>query len=101
MSMGVVELHIRPPLSYEVSKLTGGLVIQEKISENETLGDLLTRLDAKNPTLFKKIYDSSNQEIQKSIVTVVNGITVPRSEAMARELLDGDKIAWFLMYAGG
>lgn len=101
MSMGVVELYIRPPLSYEVSKLAGRLVIQEEINKNETLGDLLARLDSKNPTLFQKIYDSSNQDIQKSIVTVVNGITVPRSEAMARELLDGDKITWFLMYAGG
>lgn len=99
--MGVVELYIRPPLSYEVSKLAGRLVIQEEINKNETLGDLLARLDSKNPTLFQKIYDSSNQDIQKSIVTVVNGITVPRSEAMARELLDGDKITWFLMYAGG
>jgi len=101
MSMGSVELHIRPPLSYEVTKLAGGLITREEINEHETLGGLLARLDAKNPALFQKIYDSSNQEIQKSIVTVVNGTTVQRSEAMARDLHDGDKITWFLMYAGG
>ena len=96
-----VELHIRPPLSYGVSKKAGGLVLQEEIAEGETLGDMLARLAARTPEAFQQIFDSASGQINSSILTIVNGTLLHRSAAMQRELLDGDRISWLLMYAGG
>jgi sulfur carrier protein ThiS len=96
-----VELQIRPPLSYGVSKRAGGLVIQEDIVEGETLGDVLARLAVRNPEAVQQIRDHAKGEIHPPVVTVVNGTVVHRSEATQRVLLDGDRISWFLMYAGG
>lgn len=101
MSIAKVELHIRPPLSYEVSKKAGGLIINPEVFEGETLGGLLARLAIQTPEIFQHVYDPDEGEIFPPIVTVVNGATMNRSEALEKELADGDQIAWFLMYAGG
>lgn len=73
----------------------------EEAFEGETLRDLLARLETKNPAAFKYIYNADIGEIRPPIVSVVNGITVHRSEVIKRELEDGDKITWFFMYTGG
>jgi len=96
-----VELQIQPPLSYEITKQAGGLKMEEEILEGETLGELLVRLVRQNPPAFQHVYDSDIKEILPPIVTVVNGTTMPRADAIARKLADGDKITWLLMYAGG
>jgi sulfur carrier protein ThiS len=96
-----VGLNIRPPLSYGVSKRAGGLVIKEEIVEGETLGDLLVRLAVRNPGAFRQVFDAGSGELHAPVVTVVNGTLWRRSEAMQRVLVDGDNIAWLLIYAGG
>jgi len=101
MSGAKVELQIRPPLSYEITKQAGGIKMEEEILEGETLGQLLVRLERQTPPAFQHIYDADKREILPPIVTVVNGTTIPRAGAIARELADGDKITWLLMYAGG
>jgi molybdopterin converting factor small subunit len=100
-SKASVELHVRPPLSYGISKKAGGLIMQEEITDGETPGDILARLEARSPEAFQQIFDSGRGQIRPSIVTVVNGILLRRSEPMQPVLLDGDRISWFLMYAGG
>jgi molybdopterin converting factor small subunit len=100
-SKASVELHVRPPLSYGISEKAGGLILREEIASGETLGELLARLEARSPEAFQQIFDSGTRRIRLSIVTVVNGILLRRTEAMQRVLLDGDRITWLLMYAGG
>ena len=100
-SFAMVELYIRPPLSYGVSKKAGGLVMKEGIVEGETLGELLARLEARTPQAFQHIFDSGKGQIQSSVITVVNGTVLRRSKAIQSVLADGDRITWFLTYAGG
>ena len=101
MANATVELHIRLPIIFNITKKPGGLKLEEDIREHETLGALLSRLEAQNPVVFQHIYDREKGEIHPPVVTVVNGTTVRRSDAVVRELADGDKITWFMMYAGG
>ena len=75
--------------------------MRQEIAEDETLGELLARLEARTPAAFQQIFDSGKGQIHRSVVTVVNGTVLRRSEAMQRVLADGDWIVWFLTYAGG
>ena len=96
-----VELQIYPPLLYQSSKQSEKLIVEEVFNEGETLGDLLIRLEKQDPETFRNIYDSSKRHVHLPIVTVINGTAMQYSRAIQRQLADGDKIAWLLMYAGG
>lgn len=96
-----VELVIRPPLSYDVSKKSGGITIHPEVFEGEKLGGLITRLINQTPDILQRVYDSSKGEILPLTITVVNGSIVNRADVLAKELVDGDQITWFLMYTGG
>jgi hypothetical protein len=101
MPIASVVLHIRPPLSYEITKKAGGLILEEEIQNGETLRSLLIRLNVLNPAAFEHVYDPDKNDLLPPIVTVLNGVTLRRTEALSRKLVNGDKITWFLMYAGG
>jgi len=75
--------------------------MKEEIVKGETLGDVLARLAVRTPEAFRQIFDAGSGQIHPSIVTVVNGTVLRRSEAIQSVLADGDRIAWFLIYAGG
>jgi molybdopterin converting factor small subunit len=100
-SVSKVELNIRPPLSYDVSKKSGGITIHSDVFEGENLGGLIARLANQTPRAFRRLYDPAKGEIFPPVITVVNGAIVNRADALEKELFDGDKITWFLMYAGG
>ena len=100
-SVSKVELIIRPPLSYDVSKKSGGITINPEVFEGEKLGGLITRLVNQTPDLLQRVYDSARGEIFPPIITIVNGSIVNRVDALEKELVNGDQITWFLMYAGG
>ncbi len=96
-----VELVIRPPLSYDVSKKSGGITIHPEIFEGEKLGGLITRLIDQTPDILQRVYDPAKGEILPLIITVVNGSIVNRADVLQKELADGDRITWFLTYTGG
>ena len=96
-----VELVIRPPLSYDVSKKSGGVTLRPDVFEGEKLEDLIKRLVDQTPKALQRVYDSAHGEFLPLVVTAVNGTIVNRADALKKELADGDQITWFLMYTGG
>jgi molybdopterin converting factor small subunit len=96
-----VELVIRPPLSYDVSKKSGGITIHPEVLEGEKLGGLIARLTSQTPDILRRVYDPVKGEILPLIITVVNGSIMNRVDAMEKEMADGDQITWFLTYTGG
>jgi sulfur carrier protein ThiS len=96
-----VELHIHPPLSYDISRKPGGITLHPEIFEGEKLGDLVTRLIRQTPEILGRVYDSAKAEILPFVVTAVNGSIVNRDDALGKALANGDRINWFLTYTGG
>ena len=101
MANPAVELHLRLPIIIKLTKQAGGLKLKEEIREHETLGELLSKLEAQNPAVFQHVYNRETGEIHPPVVTVINDVTVRRAEAINHQLVDGDKITWLMMYAGG
>lgn len=100
--MAKVDLHIYPPLSYKMSsKRVGALILEEKIDQGETLGDLLARLANGNHEAWQAIFDAQTHEIQPIIMTIFNGTALAHSEAPQTRLSDNDQIAFRVALAGG
>jgi molybdopterin converting factor small subunit len=83
------------------SKRVGALILEEKIVQDETLGDLLARLANGNPKAWRAIFDAQTHQIRPIIVTVFNGTALSFSEAPQTSLSDGDQIAFRVAYGGG
>jgi molybdopterin converting factor small subunit len=97
-----VELHVYPPLSYKMSsKRVGPLILEEKIDQGETLGDLLARLANGNQEAWRAIFDAQTQQIRPIIMTIFNGKALAFSEAPQTRLSDGDQIDLRIAYGGG
>ncbi len=100
--MAEVELHVYPPLFYKMSsKRVGPLILEEKIDQGETLGDLLARLANGNHEAWQAIFDAQTHQMRPIIVTIFNGTALARSEAPQTRLSDGDRIALRVAYGGG
>ena len=100
--MAKVELHVYPPLSYKMSsKRVGSLILEEKIDQGETLGDLLARLANGNPEAWRAIFDAQTHRIRPAIMTIFNGKALAYSEAPQTRLSDSDQIAFRVAYGGG
>ena len=100
--MAKVELHVYPPLSYKMSsKRVGPLILEEKIDQGETLGDLLARLANGNHEAWRAIFDAQTHRIQPIIMTIFNGKALALSEAPQTRLSDGDQIDLRIAYGGG
>jgi hypothetical protein len=100
--MAKVDLHIYPPLYYKMSsKRVGPLILEEKIDQGETLGDLLARLANGNHEAWRAIFDAQTHEIRPIIITTLNGTALGFSEAPQTGLSDGDQIDLRVGYGGG
>ncbi len=100
--MAKVELHLYPPLSYKMSsKRVGALILEEKIVQGETLGNLLAKLANRNLEAWQAIFDAQAHQIRPIIMTILNGTALARSEAPQTRLSDGDRIAFRVAYGGG
>jgi hypothetical protein len=100
--MANVDLHIYPPLYYKMSsKRVGPLILEEKIDQGETLGDLLTRLAKGNDEAWQAIFDAQTHRIRPIIMTVFNGTALSISEAPQTRLSDSDQIDFRVAYGGG
>lgn len=100
--MAKVELHVYPPLSYKMSsKRVGAVVLEEKIDQGETLGDLLARLANGNHEAWRAIFDAQTHRIRPAIMTIFNGTALAFSEAPQTRLSDSDRIDLRVGYGGG
>ena len=100
--MAKVEVHVYPPLSYKMSsKRVGALILEEKIDQGETLGDLLARLANGNQEAWRAIFDAQTQQIRPIIMTIFNGTALAFSEAPQTRLSDSDQIVFRVAYGGG
>ena len=100
--MAKVEVHVYPPLSYKMSsKRVGALILEEKIDQGETLGDLLARLANCNQEAWRAIFDAQTQQIRPIIMTIFNGTALAFSEAPKTRLSDSDQIVFRVAYGGG
>ena len=100
--MAKVELHVYPPLYYKMSsKRVGPLILEEKIDQGETLGDLLARLANGNHEAWRAIFDAQTHRIRPVIITILNGKALTFSEAPQTRLSDNDQIAFRVAYGGG
>jgi hypothetical protein len=97
-----VELHVHPPLSYNMtSSKVGAFVLEQEIDQGETLGDLLTRLEDGDHQAWQGTVDAGTHEIRTAVITILNGTLLLRSEAPRTPLSDGDQIAFRIGYSGG
>ena len=102
IAVAKVELHVYPPLSYKMSsKRVGALILEEKIGQGETLGDLLARLANGNHEAWQVIFDTRTHRMQPAIMTILNGTLLAFSEAPQTRLSDGDQIAFRVAHLGG
>jgi uncharacterized protein YecA (UPF0149 family) len=102
IAVAKVELHVYPPLSYKMSsQRVGALILEEKIEQGETLGDLLARLANDNHEAWQAIFDAQTHRIRPIIMTILNGTVLAFSEAPQTRLSDSDQIAFRVAYGGG
>lgn len=100
--MAKVELHIYPPLSYEMtSKRLGPYVIEEEIDNGETLRDLLNRVSRNNQSAWKKIFNKNLHQMQPGILAILNGTVLAWKKAPETCLSDGDRVGFRITYLGG
>ncbi|MFX1236386.1 MAG: MoaD/ThiS family protein [Promethearchaeota archaeon] len=100
--MPKIELHIYPPLSYEMtSKRVGDLIIEIQVEQGDTLGDLLVRLYTENQNAWKKLIDVQNKKMRNPIRTILNGKALSPSVLAHTPLSDGDQIKFVIIYGGG
>jgi hypothetical protein len=83
------------------SQRVGPLILEEKIDQGETLGDLLVRLANGNHEAWQQIFDAQIHRIQPIIMTIFNGTALAFSEAPQTRLSDNDQIAFRVAYGGG
>ena len=83
------------------SKRVGALILEEEISQGETLGYLLARLANADHEAWQQVFDTRTDSIRPFIMTIFNGTLLPLSEALQTRLSDGDQIALRVGYAGG
>ena len=97
-----VELHVYPPLSYEISsKREGILVLKALINPGDTLSDLLVRLCNRDQKLWKRIFDIRNKRMRPAFGIVLNGNAVSPTSLAHTSLSDGDQIKFVIIYGGG
>ena len=100
--MANVELHVYPPLSYEMtSKRLGPHVIEEEIDPGETLGDLLSRLTNGSQIAWKKIFDTDLHQMRPGILAILNGTVLAWKNAPETCLSRGDQVGFRITYLGG
>ena len=100
--MAKIQLHVYPPLSYKMSsKRVGALILEEEISQGETLGGLLAKLANANHEAWQQVFDTRTDSIRPFVMTVFNGTVLPFPEAPQTRLSDGDQVALRVGYAGG
>jgi hypothetical protein len=97
-----IELHIYPPLSYEMtSKRVGALVLEIQVEQGDTLGDVLVRLDKKNHEKWKRLIDAQNKKMRPPVRTILNEKALSPSVLAHTPLSDGDQIKFVIIYGGG
>jgi len=100
--MPKIELHIHPPLSYEMtSKRVGDLILEIQVEQGDTLGDLLVRLYNEDHHVWKKLIDVQNKKMHHPIRTIFNGKALSPSVLAQTSLKDGDQIKFVIIYGGG
>ncbi len=100
--MAKIELHIYPPLSYEMtSKRIGALVLEIQVEQGDTLGDVLVRLDNENHEKWKRLIDVQNKKMRPPIRTILNGKALSPSVLAHTPLSDGDQVKFVIIYGGG
>ena len=97
-----VELHVYPPLSYEISsKRVGVLVLEAGIDPDDTLIDLLVRLYKEGKKLWKRIFDAEKKKMRPGFGIVLNDKATSSNVLAHTSLSDGDQIKFVIIYGGG
>lgn len=100
--MPKIELHVHPPLSYEMtSNRVGDLILEIQVERGDSLGDLLLRLYNEGHNAWKKLIDVQNKKMNHPIRTILNGKALSPSVLAQTPLSDGDQIKFVIIYGGG
>jgi len=75
------------------------LVLEEEVEEGQALKTFLDRLAAKHKAFGEVVFNRESQKLYNHILVIVNG-RLMRSP-MEMRLRDGDRIAFYPVYAGG
>lgn len=75
--------------------------IPASVPEGESILGMVRRLAAKDRVFRKAIFDEENQEIQASIIVILNGRIVNPYDRSEATLEDGDEVMFLPMAGGG
>lgn len=69
--------------------------------ESESIAAMVRRLAAENSVFREAIFDEENQEIQASIIVILNGRIVNPYDRSEATLKEGDEVMFLSMVDGG
>ena len=102
MSSITIGVKILPGLSefFDV-KEAKSIVLEEKIEEGATVGDIIRKLATKYQTFGTAIFDAKTQKMSGYVTIVLNDRLIESLNGLDTFVKDGDVIKLFPVIAGG
>lgn len=100
--MGKVHLEIWPWLSgHEEPAGFRRLILEEEVTEGETLRDFLSRIGEGHRVFREVIFDPRSQELSRQVTVIYNERLLELAEGLDTKLQDGDRLSFLPAFAGG
>ena len=100
--MPTIEIHVHPPLSYDMtSERVEDLILEKQFDQGDTIGDLLVKLYNEGHKAWKKLIDVQKKRMHNPIRTILNGKALSPSVLAHTPLSDGDQLKFIIIYGGG
>lgn len=97
-----VRLEITPSLA-GIMNTSGSawFILEEKLEEGASVGDLFTRLALKYPEFRKAVFEPDTGEVSDEVLVVLNDVLLQSPGVSATKLRNGDTIILTPVYSGG
>ena len=82
-------------------KSSGSLVLEEVVSPETSVIDLIHLMADKYPKFGKKVFDDQKQELTDYCLVILNGSIVSASAELNMELKEGDTVTFLPFFMGG
>ncbi len=100
--MGKVQLKITSALASMLDAQSSDcLILEKKIGEGATIGDLLADLASSYTDFGEMLFDSATGKISDQLNVVLNDSLLPFPDMAEAKLNDGDSVILLPVYSGG
>ena len=102
MSSSTIRVKVLPGLSeFFDAKEAKSIILEEKIEEGATVGDIIKKLAAEHQTFGAAVFDAKTQKMSGYVIIVLNDRLVESLNGLDTFVKDGDVIKLFPVIAGG